>query len=135
MTRPVDGRLASMLLEVGYTEGKAMIFHEEPRSHVVKWLLIAATVGACLLASTTAPAETYVEVRIAPPVARVEVVPTRPSPRHVWVRGYWGWDGYHHLWVPGHYVVARHGYTYVEPHWRPAGRGHWRFHRGGWQRR
>src|SRR3954467_3391946 len=111
-----------------------MFLYEKARNHVTQCLVAALTAGACLLVSPggvrSASAETIVNVRIAPPAPRVEVVPARPSRRHVWVRGYWGWDGYHHVWVPGHYVAARHGYTYVEPRWRPAGRGHWRFHGG-----
>ncbi len=111
--------------------------HDKRR--VAKWLATTIVTGACLLTTPTcvrtAHAETYVDVRIAPPVARVEVVPVRPSPRHVWIRGYWGWDGYRHAWVPGHYVLARRNLVYVEPRWEAAGRGHWRYHRGGWRHR
>jgi len=108
-------------------------------TRALRWSAAALIAGACLLASPggvrSAHAETYVDVRIAPPAARVEVVPVRPSPRHIWIRGYWGWDGYHHVWVPGHYVLARRGYFYRAPRWEGAARGHWRWHRGGWYHR
>jgi hypothetical protein len=39
-------------------------------------------------------------VRKAPPPLRVEAITVRPSPRHVWVAGYWMWDG-GYVWVPG----------------------------------
>ena len=37
----------------------------------------------------------------APPPLRVEVVPARPSARHVWVAGYWVWEANAYAWVPG----------------------------------
>src|SRR6185369_3995170 len=40
-------------------------------------------------------------LRIAPPAPRVEVRVARPSPRHVWINGYWGWEGGRHVWFPG----------------------------------
>ena len=42
-------------------------------------------------------------VRPAPPIARVEVIPRKPSPRHVWVSGQYRWRRNHYVWVPGHY--------------------------------
>jgi len=104
-----------------------------------RWLSVTLLAGTCWLASPTgvrtAHAETFVEVQIAPPPPRVEVVPRRPSSRHMWIRGYWGWDGHRHVWTPGHYVLARRGYMYREPRWEGAGHGHWRWHRGGWYHR
>jgi hypothetical protein len=75
-------------------------------------------------------------VRVAPPPPRTErVVVVRPSPRHVWVGGYHRWNGRAYVWTPGRWVVpprraavwvparwtyvpARHGYVFVEGHWR-----------------
>jgi hypothetical protein len=39
------------------------------------------------------------------PEARVEVIPVRPYPAAIWVRGYWFRDRYRHRWVwaPGHW--------------------------------
>ena len=95
--------------------------------------------GACLIASphgvAVASAEPVVDVRIAPPATRVEVVPARPSPHHFWVHGYWAWSGHSHVWVPGRYEVERRGYGYREPRWEGNPNGHWRYHQGGWYRR
>src|SRR5882724_7069008 len=57
------------------------------RNHVkraARWLVATLVAGGCLLASPgsvrPALAETYVDVLIAPPAPRVEVVPLSPSP-------------------------------------------------------
>lgn len=80
----------------------------------------------------TAPAEVIVE---APPPPRREIVveTARPSPRHVWVRGYWVYRNHRHVWVEGHWdVPPRAGAVWVEPRWeaRPGGSvfisGYWR---------
>ena len=77
---------------------------------LAKWLSASVVAGACLIAAphgvTTASAAPVVEVRIAPPAPRVEVVPARPSPHHFWVHGYWAWNGRAHVWVPGRYLVT-----------------------------
>jgi len=106
-------------------------------SKVGKWLSVSALAAACLVSAPhgvrEAAAAPVVEVRIAPPAARVEVVPARPA-HHVWTRGYWAWNGHSHVWVPGRYVVERPGYVWHEHHWEEHGHGHWRFHQGGWSR-
>lgn len=48
-----------------------------------------------------------VVVRPAPPAPRVEVIPRKPSPRHVWVPGEYRWRKNHYVWVPGHYRRVR----------------------------
>jgi hypothetical protein len=105
---------------------------------LARWLSASVVAGACLIASPhgirTASAAPVVDVRIAPPAARVEVVPARPSPHHFWVHGYWGWSEGRHVWVPGRYEVERRGYEYREPRWESA-HGHYRFHDGYWHRR
>jgi hypothetical protein len=69
---------------------------------------------------------------MAPPPPRREVVYVRPSPRHVWLPGYWAWRGNRYVWI-GHYVVPPPGRRgWVEPRWeRRSGtyifiEGHWR---------
>lgn len=49
----------------------------------------------------------------------------RPSPRHVWVDGYYRWDRYHRnrVWVRGYWVVPPPGYTV----WVP---GYWGYRSG-----
>lgn len=71
-------------------------------------------------------------VREAPPPDREEVIVEAPSPRHVWVKGYWTWhDGW--VWQPGHWSLPPYGGAqWVPGHWRqrPYGwvwvSGHWR---------
>ena len=120
------------------TKGEVIMHPTFEYRRIGQWLAAGIVAGACLISSpcgiSTAAAEPMVEVRVAPPAARVEVVPRRPSPRHFWVHGYWAWNGRAHVWVPGRYVVERRGYEFRESHWEE-NHGHWRFHHGGWYRR
>lgn len=78
-----------------------------------------------------APAEAL--VLVPPPPPRREVIIERPSPRHVWIAGYWVWRDGRHVWVAGHWEVPPRGYVaWVAPRWelRHGGyvfiAGHWR---------
>jgi len=66
-----------------------------------------------------------------PPAVRYEPPPP-PRPAHVWVHGYWAWDGNDYRWVPGRWERARVGYVYVQPEWIQSPEG-WQFRQGGWQ--
>jgi hypothetical protein len=44
-------------------------------------------------------------VRQAPPAIRVEAIVARPSPRHVWVQGYWVWSADTYVWTPGVWML------------------------------
>ena len=66
-----------------------------------------------------------------PPAVRYEPPPP-PRPAHVWVHGYWAWDGSDYRWVPGRWERARVGYVYVQPEWMQGPQG-WQFRKGGWQ--
>jgi hypothetical protein len=37
----------------------------------------------------------------SPPALRIEVVPPRPSVKHVWVSGFWSWETNAYVWLPG----------------------------------
>lgn len=70
----------------------------------------------------------------APPPLRREVIVERPGAGYVYIRGHWiyardggyAWvpgrwarlDGRRHRWVDGRWVRDRHGWYYVEGHWR-----------------
>ena len=64
-----------------------------------------------------------------PPVVRYEPLPP-PRPAHVWVHGYWAWDGNDYRWLPGRWERARVGYVYVQPEWIQSPEG-WQFRQGG----
>ncbi len=68
---------------------------------------------------------TVVVVEQAPPPPVQEVIVERPSPRHVWIGGYWGWRAGRHVWVGGHWELPpRERVEWVEPHWEHRGNGY-----------
>jgi len=83
------------------------------------------------LAAGAANAQVY--VRIGPPAPRVERRPPPPTRRHVWVDGFYRWDGRAYVWapgywavpprararwVPGHWAHRRRGYYWIDGRWR-----------------
>jgi hypothetical protein len=42
----------------------------------------------------------------------------RPSPRHVWVPGYWGWRGGARVWVGGAWLLPQTNWGWIAPHWQ-----------------
>ena len=97
--------------------------------HAVLGGLFALSAG---LVSTSASARAYVDIEIAPPPVREEVVPA-PRLGYVWAQGYWNWDGRRHVWVAGHWVHARHGYHWLAAHWEQRG-PRWHYEPGIWIR-
>jgi len=88
--------------------------------------------AAAALTPATSEARTYVEVEVAPPAARVEVVPAA-RPGYVWAPGYYRWDGHAHVWHEGYWIRERHGYHWVADTWEPHGH-HYRYVPGYWAR-
>jgi len=96
--------------------------------------LLWSVAGLLALFLGSAPiAADPVYVRIRPPRVRVERRPMAPSRAHIWIRGYYHWDGAHYVWVPGRWELrprahawwvpgywrhTRHGWYWVEGHWR-----------------
>jgi hypothetical protein len=71
-------------------------------------------------------------VRVAPLPVRVEERPVRPSPRYVWVPGYWNWVGGRHVWVAGVWMLPPvTGQVWVEPSWIHVNE-EWEFQPGHW---
>ncbi|TMG88116.1 MAG: hypothetical protein E6H76_10320 [Betaproteobacteria bacterium] len=93
-------------------------------------ILIAATTA--FGAGASQAASVAVEINAAPPPPRVVVVPP-PRVGHVWVPGYWRWNGHRHIWVNGHWVRERRGWHWVPAQWVEAG-PRWRFVPGHWER-
>jgi hypothetical protein len=79
-----------------------------------------------------ASARTYVDIEVAPPAPREEVIPA-PRRGYVWAPGYWNWRGHRHVWVAGHWVHGRHGYHWSASHWEQRG-DRWHFYAGRWDR-
>jgi len=89
---------------------------------------LALTLSAC-----AARGRAVVYVPNGPPPAVSESITVSPGPGMVWIGGYhrWGGSGYewvpghwehppdgHRGWVPGHWNHDRHGWYWVEGHWR-----------------
>ena len=95
----------------------------------IKYLaaLFAIMVGAYLLTACSG----YI-VATAPPVYPTEVIVVAPSPRHVWVPGYYTYTRGNYVFVYGYYSVPPRGKTvYIQGQWQKTpkgykrGRGHW----------
>ena len=93
-------------------------------------LAVAALAAGALAMPRASFAHTDIIVGVAPPAARVEVVPA-PRTGYVWAPGYWRWNGHHHYWVGGYWVPARPGYHWTASHWAPYG-ARWRYVPGYW---
>src|ERR1700733_272812 len=98
-----------------------------------KALLMALCIaGSAVVAPTLATACIGIDIDIAPPAPRVEVVPG-PRPGYVWAPGYWEYRDRAHVWVPGRWVGERRGYHWVPDRWEQRG-PHWHHERGRWER-
>jgi hypothetical protein len=98
--------------------------------------ILRTIIGAMLAIGATAipvagqAARYDVDIQVAPPPDRVEVV---PAPRHgyVWAPGYHRWDHGHHVWVKGHWIREREGHHWVPHRWEQRG-DRWHFQEGHW---
>ena len=78
------------------------------------------------------PRESTLSVQQEPPALQAEAVTGAPAPTHVWVAGYWWWDGRwvwvsgrwvspprpQAAWVPGRWDRRQHGWVWVGGYWR-----------------
>jgi hypothetical protein len=97
-------------------------------------LLVVALAAASLALPLASQARVDLDINIAPPAPRYEVVPP-PRVGFVWAPGFWAWDGGHrrHVWRAGHYVRERRGQHWVPDRWAEHG-GRYRYERGRWER-
>jgi hypothetical protein len=95
-------------------------------------ILCAGLALGASVAPGLASARTYVEVDVAPPAPRYEVIP-EARVGYVWAPGYWTWSHHRHVWVNGHYIRSRHGRHYVSAHWYDHD-GRYRYEAGYWER-
>ena len=69
----------------------------------------------------------------APPASRKEAILDRPSPRHVWVSGYWVLSDGKYDWVAGRWELPPRGKdTWVAPRWQRRDNGY-AFSEGFWR--
>jgi hypothetical protein len=75
----------------------------------------------------------YVIVREAPPPVIVERRPPPPGQGHVWIDGYWDWNGHKYDWQRGHWAVPPHGRAvWVAPRYEKHEQGY-RYMPGQWR--
>jgi hypothetical protein len=83
-----------------------------------------ATPPAAGAPSAPAGQETVV-VTVPPPPPNQEIIVERPSPVHVWIRGFWEWRAGRHVWIAGHWELPpREHAVWVEPRWEQRGNGY-----------
>ena len=74
-----------------------------------------------------------VVISTAPPTPRQEVIGAPPTAQHIWVAGYWAWQGNKYVWVPGHWELRPHADAiWVQGHWRDTRHG-WVWTPGHWK--
>ena len=88
---------------------------------------------AVIVPQAPIPPEQEIIVEAAPPPPQTEVIIERPSPRHIWIAGVWGWREGRHVWMQGHWELPpREHVVWEASHWdRRDGRyvfiaGRWR---------
>jgi len=82
---------------------------------LVGLLLTACAPRLPVPAGATHTGDEYVAVPYPPPPAKVEIPPTAPSERAVWVDGHWQWNGGGYGWTPGQWLVPESGAAYARP--------------------
>ncbi len=106
------------------------------RTLLIPGLALLALAPACVVRGRVVapvPVVSVGYVEREPPPARFERIPPPPGPEHVWVAGYWSWDGRAYLWVPGAYQVRpRRGAVWVDGRWARRERG-WIWVEGRWR--
>ena len=93
----------------------------------------ATSVGASTSEFSGAPRHAAIVVQQAPPASLKESILDRPSPRYVWVTGYWAWKNDKYQWSAGHWELPPPGTdSWVAPRWEKSGEGY-TFSEGFWR--
>lgn len=92
----------------------------------------AALAVSALTMPSLGAAAINLDVEIAPPAPRIEVVPQMRR-GYVWAPGHYVWRRHAHVWVAGHWLRERRGYRWVADEWVPAG-PRWHYVPGHWAR-
>lgn len=79
-------------------------------------------------------AQVIVTVVPSEPVIKV-IAPEKPTPKHVWVDGFWVWNKrlHQYVWRDGYWIVPKRGHYWVPGHWDKVPAGH-RWVPGHWSR-
>jgi hypothetical protein len=90
----------------------------------------ALSLGMLAIAGVAQSRSVEVEVGVAPPADRVEVVPA-PRPGYIYERGHYTWDGRAYVWTEGRFIEERPGHVYEQPMIEHRGE-HFYFRSGHW---
>lgn len=101
-----------------------------PLTSLALGLGCALAIAGCV---ATAGPDGATYVRVAPPVAVVEVSGVAPGPDRVWIRGYHTWDGQAYAWRTGRWEARpRASAIWVDGRWAHTNRG-WYWTDGRWR--
>jgi hypothetical protein len=92
-------------------------------------LCVMIAVGS---AAMPAAAQITINIGVAPPAPRYEVVPA-PRSGYAWAPGYWRWENERHVWRNGRWLEARSGSHWVADSWEPRDGRHY-YKPGKWER-
>jgi hypothetical protein len=139
------GPLASALACLGLLAGCA----SGPESHVVSAPPPSEPARSVTTTTTTtspttlgvpanaiiAPSTPIVSTTIvteAPPALQSEVVLAQPSPKHLWLAGYWTWRDQRYEWMAGHWELPPNSRSvWMVPRWEQRGNAY-KFYEGYW---
>ena len=93
--------------------------------------VVVGNSGNGLVATVPAAISTTV-VSTAPPALQAEVVLAQPSPKYVWLAGYWSWRNDRYEWMAGHWQLPPNSdAVWVAPRWEQQGNAY-KFTEGYW---
>jgi hypothetical protein len=94
--------------------------------------VLLCTLIAVGSAAMPAAAQLTINIGVAPPAPRYEIVPA-PRPGYAWAPGYWRWENERHVWRNGRWLEARAGSHWVADRWEPRDGRHY-YRPGKWER-
>ena len=85
-----------------------------------------------VLFTPATPAVSTTVVTVAPPTLQTDVVLAQPSPKYVWLAGFWSWRNDRYEWVAGHWQLPpSSSAVWVAPRWEQQGNAY-KFTEGYW---
>jgi hypothetical protein len=85
-----------------------------------------------VIVANSIPVVSTTLVTQSPPALQPEIVLARPSPRHVWLAGYWTWRDERYEWMAGHWQLPPGSRSnWVAPRWESQGNAY-KFTEGYW---